>query len=344
MDTDRTVPALSPRRGLVPAIGLLVLSPICAEYLIGYLELMGRPLELLTGLLFLAPLYGTVAVMIREAARRTGHGWPTILLLGAAFGLIQAGLIDQGLFNPDFVDDPFWDEERLPTLLSGPGISAGHVLTFLAGHMIWSFAAPIAVVESCVPRLADRPWLGKGGMSVMVVLYALAVVVFFHEHTKKFMASPAQLGTTAAIALVLIAAAFALPRRNAKSPGRVPAPWLVGVISVVLLTSFHLPPATWPGTALKAALLLLYGGLVLWWSTRARWGRAHVLAAGGAALVANVGLSFVVEPLGEVSYPAKYAANTALTLGVLALLAWARHRLRRAESPASVPGDRAARA
>ncbi|SNR42784.1 hypothetical protein [Actinomadura mexicana] len=42
-----------------------------------------------------------VAVLIREAARRTGRGWPTIVLLGAAFGLVQAGLIDQSLFNPD---------------------------------------------------------------------------------------------------------------------------------------------------------------------------------------------------------------------------------------------------
>lgn len=50
------------------------------------------------------PLYGTVAVLIREITRRTGRGWPTILLLGAAFGLIQAGLIDQSLFNPGYLD------------------------------------------------------------------------------------------------------------------------------------------------------------------------------------------------------------------------------------------------
>ncbi|MEO3784070.1 hypothetical protein ABGB12_12110 [Actinocorallia sp. B10E7] len=327
MDTGRTVLGPSLRRGLAPALGLLVLSPICAEYLIGYLEIMSRPLELLVGLLFLAPLYGTVAVMIREAVRRTGRGWPSILLLGAAFGLIQAGLIDQSLFNPAFIDDPFWDQERLPTLIPGLGISANHALTFIAGHAIWSFAAPIAVVESCVPRIADRPWLGKVGTSVMVALYALAVLVFFHEHTEHFMATPAQLGTTAALALVLIVAAFAIPRRRVRRPGRVPAAWRVGVLGTVLLTAYHLLPATWPGIALKAATLFLSGGLLVWWSARARWGRDHVLAVGGAALVANASLSFLVQPLGEVSYPAKYAANAALMLGVLALLAWARRRL-----------------
>ena len=59
---------------------LVVLSPICAEYLIGYLEGADEPLGLLAGLLILAPLYGTVAVLIREVVRRTGRGWPTILL------------------------------------------------------------------------------------------------------------------------------------------------------------------------------------------------------------------------------------------------------------------------
>jgi hypothetical protein len=32
-------------------------------------------------------------VLIREVTRRTGGGWPTILLLSAAFGVIQAGFV-----------------------------------------------------------------------------------------------------------------------------------------------------------------------------------------------------------------------------------------------------------
>lgn len=106
-----SAPATLPRfrhRWLALA-GLLVLSPISAEYLIGYGDSTGRPLALLTGLLILAPLYGTVAVLIREVTRRTDRGWPTILLLSAAFGVIQAGLIDQTLFdNQVDADGPDW--------------------------------------------------------------------------------------------------------------------------------------------------------------------------------------------------------------------------------------------
>jgi hypothetical protein len=93
---------------LAPVVGLLVLPPIAVEYLSGYQVF--NPLVLLGYLALFAPLYGTVAVLIRELTRRTGRGWPTILLLGAAFGLIQAGLIDQSLFNPGYLDndDPTW--------------------------------------------------------------------------------------------------------------------------------------------------------------------------------------------------------------------------------------------
>ncbi|MCW2877094.1 MAG: hypothetical protein JWQ95_1194 [Sphaerisporangium sp.] len=42
------------------------------------------------------------------------------------------------------------------------------------------------------------------------------------------------------------------------------------------------------------------------------------------------------------SYAAKYAANTVMTLGVLALLAWAFHRLRQAEATTGTESGAAA--
>lgn len=208
------IPAPLPARTRIgAAVGLLLLSPICAEYLIGYDQIISNPLDMLTGLLVLGPLYGTVAVLIREVARRTGRGWPTMLLLSAAFGLIQAGVIDQSLFNPDFVDEASWDDDRLPTFVAGLGVSVKHVVGFVGGHVIWSFCAPIGVVESCVPRIADRPWLGRLGITVMIVLYGLGALVIFKEHSKQFLATPAQFGTVGLFALALAVAAFAIPRR-----------------------------------------------------------------------------------------------------------------------------------
>ncbi|WP_245979786.1 hypothetical protein [Streptomyces diacarni] len=332
METMSSVPLGRPPRfrRLSAVLALLVLSPVCAEYLIGYDSIIGRPRELVSGLLFLAPLYGTVAVLIREVVRRSGRGWPSILLLSGAFGLIQAGVIDQSLFNPHFVSDPFWSQERLPTLVPVAGISVHHLLGFVVGHVIWSFAAPIVVVESCVPRLADRPWLGRGGVTALLVLYVLAFVVFFHEHTRGFLASTAQLGTTAVVAAALAAAALALPRRHEASSGWVPPPWLAGGGAVGVMATHQLAPPGWSGVLADLTVLSLGGGLLLLWSGRAGWDRRHALVVGGAALVVNSVLSFTVEPLGgHTSYAAKYAANATLLAAVIALLASAYRRVSR---------------
>jgi hypothetical protein len=58
--------------GLAPVVGLLVVSPIAAEYLSGYQVF--NPLVLLGDLGVFIPLYGAVAVLIREITRRTGRG------------------------------------------------------------------------------------------------------------------------------------------------------------------------------------------------------------------------------------------------------------------------------
>ncbi|MFI2665686.1 hypothetical protein [Micromonospora carbonacea] len=42
-------------------------------------------------LIFLSPLYGGAALPVRKVARRSDGGWPAIVLLAAAFGLVQAG-------------------------------------------------------------------------------------------------------------------------------------------------------------------------------------------------------------------------------------------------------------
>jgi hypothetical protein len=68
---DRRLPLL--RGGLAPVVGLLVVSPIAAEYLSGYQVF--NPVVLLGYLGIFIPLYGTVAVLIREITCRTGRGW-----------------------------------------------------------------------------------------------------------------------------------------------------------------------------------------------------------------------------------------------------------------------------
>ena len=134
-------------RRWLPVVGLFLLSPFCAEYLVGYQGVIINPIALLVAVLFVAPIYGAPAVLIREITRRTGRGWPTMLLLATAAGLIQAGLVDQSLFNhAEFGDGP--PAVRIPIV----DVNAGQLVTFVVGHIVWSFCAPIAIVESLVPE------------------------------------------------------------------------------------------------------------------------------------------------------------------------------------------------
>ncbi|MGW6909092.1 hypothetical protein [Streptomyces sp. NPDC054940] len=317
-------------------VGLLVLSPISAEYLIGYGESTGRPLELLAGLLILAPLYGTVAVLIREITRRTGRGWPTILLLSAAFGVIQAGLIDQTLFDNEVdADGPDWATQALVTLIPGLGVDAARLLNYVGGHVIWSFAAPIAVVESCAPRIANRRWLGPVGVGVMVLLWALSAALVHNDTAADSTVGPAQLIGAAVVAIALIAAAFTVRPARTRSSARAPSWWLVGGVTGVAWCAGQLLPATWAGVTVNVVAMVVLGRLLLRWSRRQGWDRRHVLAAAGSALVVRAGLSFLVEPLGDnVDFTVKYAVNAAMLGGVSVLLLIAAHRLRRQEPSA----------
>src|SRR5690348_15573402 len=82
-------------RRVAPALGLFLLAPLVGEYLLGNVAI-----SQLIALAFLAPLYGGGALLIREVARRTGRGWPMMVLLALAYGLLEAGMLDQSLFNP----------------------------------------------------------------------------------------------------------------------------------------------------------------------------------------------------------------------------------------------------
>jgi hypothetical protein len=149
-------------RRVAPVVFLALAAPICAEYLVGYDDTIGDPAALIFGLVVFVPVYGAPAVLIRELARRRGCGWPGIFLLAAAFGLLQAGLLDQSLFNPRYRGIAYWDHLWRPTLLPGGWTSAAMLLGFVGGHVVGSISAPIAVAEAVVPGRAGKPRSATG--------------------------------------------------------------------------------------------------------------------------------------------------------------------------------------
>ena len=144
-------------------LGLLFGAPVSAEYLQAYLTATGDAVELVAGLLFFAPLYGGAALVIREVAVRSGRGWPGILLLGGAFGVIMQGLVDLSLFTKHEPDITGWDDIWSPTAVPVLGISVYALIAFTLGHVLMSIGVPIALVDALAPKVRGRSLVGWKG-------------------------------------------------------------------------------------------------------------------------------------------------------------------------------------
>ena len=83
-------------------ITLLLLSPMVAELLSG----SAPPVEFfsLFGLLLLVSWYGLGAIVCRELSIRWRSGLAGLFLLGAAFGILEEGVLIKTFFDPHAID------------------------------------------------------------------------------------------------------------------------------------------------------------------------------------------------------------------------------------------------
>jgi len=286
---------VAPKRKIVAVITLFFVAPLVAEYLLGDL-----PLKMLPALIVLAPAYGGAAVLIRETARRTGRGWPMMLILGAAYTLIGEGLLSQSLFNPDYMKMHLHllDPAYIPAL----GIGAWWTLLMFNLHTFWSMGVSIALVEALFPADAETPWLGLVGDSVVAVVFVLGAAANFAIGFKQnhFVASEAQLLGAAAVSVLLMVSAFLIPaRRSHRSDSRAPSPWIAGSIAFVLgMGVLHTPPKWgWAAVGVLLAFDATFLVLVTFFSRQNGWSALHVLnLAAGGALVYGI-RAFTAKPL-----------------------------------------------
>lgn len=304
----------SPIRRIAPVFGLALLSPLVAEYLLGNTSIAG-----IRDVWIIAPMYGGGAILVREGARRTGRGWPTIVLLGFAYGVLQAGLVDFSLFNPSFLGRDFLSTTPVPVI----GISAYYALAFTVGHAVWSIGVPIAIVETFVPDRRTAPWLGNVGIVITGVLFVLSsgVLAYYLHSMDGFFPSTIQAAGTVVVVGTVIGVAFRVGGRSRQaSTAPAPAPLLVGVVSFIAASLFVASPVRWLGVALMVVLIAVMATVVARWSRREGWGDVHRLALAGGALLAYAWLGFVVTPFDDVSATVNLAGNVVFALGAVILL------------------------
>ena len=277
-----------------PVLLLLILAPWVGEYLLGNV-----PAGLLWAFPFLIPLYGGGALLIRETARRVARGYFPILLLGAAYGVVEAGLFDQSLFNLAFEGHDY----RSTTTISFLGVSAYHAMTFIVGHAVWSITIPIAIAEMLTPSRKTEPWLGRTGLIVAIVLYLLGGWIIFQDMQQReaFLASPMQRIGAGSCALLLIIIALASKKKTIAPSNRpVPRPLPLGVGTFILACTYQFRPENWTGVVMGLFMLLVSASLLIYWSAQMKWSVWHqfALVAGALPVYALNGfiLTYLLRP------------------------------------------------
>ncbi|MFH8739103.1 hypothetical protein [Streptomyces sp. NPDC017964] len=335
---------LGPRHRLLLAAALFLLAPLVGEFLLG-----NQPVTALPSLVLLAPMYGGGALLIREATRRVGRGWPTMILLGAAYALLEEGPIDQMLWNPHYGGFDMglaYAGTHVPVL----GVSVEMVQDVLSMHTVWSICVPIAIVET-FSRDRTRPWLGPAGLGVTGVVFAAGslFLAFAQAESEHFMASPAQFGGAAVVIGALVAAAFALRPRSTSATGRTaPTSWVVGATAFAASSLYwgreFLPDGVpaWGTVGAWCVLVAAAVALCAYWSRGRGWGARHRLALAGGSLLTYVWVGFGHARDMGVPYATSLVGNVVLGVGAIVLLVGAAAVVRGRESAHHGPGTRTA--
>ena len=307
-------------RRVGPAIALYFFAPLVAEFLLG-----DFPVTMLWLVLLLGPMYGGGAIIIREVVRRTGRGWPSIVLLGLAYGIVEEAFTTESLFDPGYVDAHLLDKGFVPAL----GIAIPWTILVLTIHTVWSIGTPIALAEGLTPTRRTTPWLRTPGLVVAAVLFTVGSVATAagSYHNDRFVAPWPRLMVAGLIAVALVVVALRLPRRvepTAAPVAAAPSPWLVLGAALVagglFMAADKLP--TWVGVAVAVLDLTAAVLAVATWSRRTGWNARHRLALASGALLVYAGHSFTTHPLdgdGPVVTPVSHAVFAAAAVVLIAI-------------------------
>jgi len=283
---------------------------------------------------WLMAFYGSGGLLVRELLRRRPLRWSAVLLLGAAFGFVNEGIIANTWYHVT------------PTgysLINGVDWAWAVALTIF--HMVFSVVVPILFVELLFPRLAARPWLGRKGIVAFALLFVLVSSLgIVDPHARGYLVYKPPV-VLAIIALVVVALLLPRPRPRALRNAAAPRLWTLRVAGfagmlVFFLAIFLVPAALSPriadpggvqlvAIAADVALFFACLAIVRRWSGRSGWSQRHTFALIAGAIALSAPLS-LLEPSARLGF------SFALTLPFLVLLIYQSRRL--ARQPVTMQG------
>jgi hypothetical protein len=343
---------------------LFLLAPLTAEALTGstpIFDFLTHPFSLL----YLPALYGSGALLARELVRRRRLGWPNLLLLGAAYGILEEGLVVTSWFNP-FWPDVCQRAQHPPTGLCDYGRMAQTNLVWALSltlfHAVCSVAIPILLTERLFPQRARAPWLGRRGefffiLSLVVASFIGLLFFGFLGFRAQGYAHPPLIPYLAALLLAVGLVWLGLRLRirppahvlgrpwaalTASGARRAPRAWLLRLFGFGMTVIWLALPGMLQGAHVPSGITLALGAaltagvvwLVLRWSRRPGWSATEELALATGVLGFFI-LVFapILELAGQINGEITRGTLALAALYLIGLILLAR-RTRRSAAPA----------
>jgi hypothetical protein len=150
---------------------LFLLAPAIGELLSG----SSPPSEFFTPIAFLllSALYGSGAIVVRELRIRWKKGLGSMLLLGAAYGVLEEGLMVGSFFNPHWMDLGL-----LGVYGRWLGVNWVWAEMLIIFHSVYSITVSIMLVELTFPKRSNENWVSKKMFWAIVALLASVVALW----------------------------------------------------------------------------------------------------------------------------------------------------------------------
>lgn len=309
--TDRSTQRVSAPGNRKAAWTLIVLAPLSAEVTFSGVSMPGMWLLLPV----LVVMYGAGVLLLRELVVRSGGSWPSLLVMGLIYELVEDGIGLQALTSPNLYNAAVWGPRVL-------GFNTTYWESQIGYHTVFSVLIPVLLADLLFPGHRNHPYLRHSGLAVTALAAVIGVVLLRVgiagiEDPGYQTPPPVVIAILVVVAALLYVALRVLPGRTPTPPAHRPAPRpvLVALIAatacgcfLALLMPAGLPPEGADGPAigtgawvlipmaLAAAITGYVGWLVYRWSAATNWSDTYRIWLIGGALIGRTLYAMLTAP------------------------------------------------
>lgn len=277
-------------------MGLFLLSPAIGELLSG----SSPPLEFFNpfSFLLLASLYGSGAVLIRELKIHWRLDYRGLLLLGAAYGILEEGLMVKSFFDPNWMD--------LGILGSfGRWMDVNWVWAemLIIYHAVFSITIPIALIELAYPEKKYDRWIGKRSFTLLALILATVTGIGYFFLTQYRPPLPQYLLAVLAMTMFVYSAHKLTPKTTDSSIKKIGSARRLFTISGFASFAFFLLFYSGPYIISNPTIIMLLGAIFIlcasWYVNRFVWivpaSNVNRLSIVSGGLAFMIFLAFIME-------------------------------------------------